>query len=232
MNYANGNIFEGLWVKGNKEGPGLFYYASTRKVNRLNISAIYVYNKHIQVYQGEWFEDQPRCGEFRVPNNEEALRLVRPLAKGVYHNDFDIPQIGLANPRSIVDMAVSDVRMNSVNKAFTRLSSPATEGDGGGANINPRNLDKAKIKFQELLGGDTESDTVSIYQSKPVFSELGLNLSGADIGAIISQLELQESLDISFAELVEIAVYIHGEKEQHAHSHQHPQHPHDFSDMF
>ncbi len=180
------------------------------------------------MYQGEWFEDQPRCGEFRVPNNEEALRLVRPLAKGVYHNDFDIPQIGLANPRSIVDMAVSDVRMNSLNKSYARLATPAADAGG----INPRNLEYAKIKFQELLGGDTEADTISIYQSKPVFSELGLNLSGADVGAIISQLELQESLDISFAELVEIAVYIHGEKEQQQHHPHQQQQQHDFSDMF
>lgn len=88
------------------------------------------------------------------------------------------------------------------------MSSPSEQS------INPRNLEAAKTRFHELAAaqGDAESDTVSIHQSRPVFNELGLNLSGADVDAIIGQLALQDSLHISFAELVEIAVYIHGEK--------------------
>jgi len=194
MNYANGNIFEGLWVKGNKEGPGLFFYASTKKV-----------------YQGEWYEDQPQCGEFRMPTPEEELRLVRPLPKGIYYNEFSLPSLGLANPRQILDLAISEVRMNSLNKSFVRQSTPCSV-------INPRNMEAAKLKFQEFCrtegGGGVDCDTISIYQSKPIFNELGLNVSVTDIDDIIEQLQIKDTVDISFAEVVEIATYIHSEKQQ------------------
>jgi hypothetical protein len=45
LSYANGNVYEGLWSNGKKEGPGIFFYVSTKKI-----------------YQGEWLDDQPRCG--------------------------------------------------------------------------------------------------------------------------------------------------------------------------
>jgi hypothetical protein len=133
--------------------------------------------------------------------------LVRPLPKGLYHNEFNLPELGLANPRGIVDLAVSEVRMNSLNKSFTRLSTPFSV-------INTGNMECAKERFHELNSaqGESQSETISIYQSKPVFAELGLNLSAADIDDIIGQLELRDSLDISFTEVVEIAAYIHGEK--------------------
>jgi hypothetical protein len=132
---------------------------------------------------------------------------VRPLPKGLYHNEFSLPELGLANPRGIVDLAVSEVRLSSLNKSFTRLSTPFSA-------INTSNMECAKERFQELNSaqGEGQSETVSIYQSKAVFAELGLNLSAADIDDIIGQLELRDSLQISFTEVVEIAAYIHGEK--------------------
>jgi len=187
MNYANGNIFEGLFVKGKKEGPGLFFYASTKKV-----------------YQGEWFEDQPQCGEFRPPNAEEELRLVRPLSKGNYYNEFTLPVLGLDNPRSVVDMAISEVRVQSLNKSFVRLSTPQVK-------INTALMDTARVKFYELTAGQ---ETVSIYEAKPVFTELGLNVTSEDIDDIIEQLQLSEMLDISFTELVELASYIHEQRQE------------------
>ena len=54
MYSKNGNIFFGQFAKGNKEGTGKFFYGSTRKI-----------------YDGEWSEDKPNCGEFRDPTLDE-----------------------------------------------------------------------------------------------------------------------------------------------------------------
>lgn len=186
MNYTNGNTYEGLWSQGMKEGPGLFYYASTKKI-----------------YQGEWFEDQPRCGEFRSPNAEEELRFVRPPPKGVFHNPFSLPELALKNPRNVMELAISEVRIESLNKSLTKP-------DGERLTLDPADLQRAKFIFTKLSG--EESSTISIYSLAEVFKHLGLDLHEKDINEIIQQLELTESLEVSFAEVVEIAAFVHGQK--------------------
>jgi hypothetical protein len=45
-----------------------------------------------------------------------------------------------------------------------------------------------------------------------VHSQLGLSLNASDVTEIITQLELKDTLDVSFAEVVEIATFIHEQK--------------------
>eukprot|EP01031_Cornospumella_fuschlensis_P033376 gene33376-40380_t len=93
MNYTNGNVFEGYWVLDKKEGPGQYFYAATRKV-----------------YQGEWMDDQAQCGEYRAPLPNEEFRFVRPLPKGMFYNDFALPDLSLANPQDVLDRSTAEVR--------------------------------------------------------------------------------------------------------------------------
>jgi len=79
---ANGNTYEGLWMNGAKEGPGRFFYASTRKV-----------------YEGEWAEDQPRCGEYREPTaEEEATKFCAPTVRS---QSFGLPELALADAKQV-----------------------------------------------------------------------------------------------------------------------------------
>eukprot|EP01033_Poteriospumella_lacustris_P007620 gene7620-5478_t len=105
LSFANGNVYEGLWTNGKKEGPGVYFYASTRKI-----------------YEGEWHDDQPRCGEFRAPTEAEEVRFHRTLPKGLFVNDFALPSLGLAAPEEVLDSAVASIREASLG------SSPNTRG--------------------------------------------------------------------------------------------------------
>ncbi|KAJ1436081.1 hypothetical protein B484DRAFT_325311 [Ochromonadaceae sp. CCMP2298] len=189
MSYSNGNIFEGLWVQGKKEGPGLYFYASTKKI-----------------YQGEWYDDLPRCGEFRSPSTEEELRFARLLPKGIFQNEFLLPGLTLANPTKIIDIAVSDVRMNSLHKSYA-------QEDSGQVYIRPEALEHALAVFNKITRGD--SHVISIYEITDVMHELGLNLSSSDIQEIITQLQVKDTMELSFAEAVEIATFIHEQKLSH-----------------
>ena len=130
--------------------------------------------------------------------------MVRPLAKGMFYNEFNLPELALSNSRSVVDMAISEVRMNSLNKSLVRLSTPQVR-------INTDLIDVAREKFYLLTKG---GETLSIYESKVVFGDLGLMVTQEDIDDIIEQLQMSETLDISFTELVELAAYIHEQRQQ------------------
>lgn len=120
----------------------------------------------------------------------------------MYYNEFQLPSLKLADPTGIIDLAVSDVRMNSVNHAEANTSQRAY--------IRPYALERAHKVFNASL--DAGKTGVSIYRLSDVLQELNLNLSAADVTEIISQLELKDTLDVSFAEAVEIATYIHEQK--------------------
>ena len=64
--------------------------------------------------------------------------------------------------------------------------------------------------FNSLLAPGKQG--ISIYRIEDVLHELGLNLNSNDITEIITQLELKDTLDVSFTEAVEIASYIHEQK--------------------
>jgi len=167
----------------------------------------------LQIYQGEWYDDQPRCGEFRSPTAEEETRFVRLLPKGMFHNEFKLPGLTLADPTGIIDIAVSDVRMQSIRRSH---ASPEDGAEGiYSTQIPAQSLERARKVFHGLTNGNgnsNEAQTISIYRLADVLYELGLSLTAADITEIVTQLELKDTLDVSFSEAVEIASYIHEQK--------------------
>jgi Ca2+-binding EF-hand superfamily protein len=128
---------------------------------------------------------------------------VRLLPKGMYHNEFQLPGLTLADPTGLIDLAVSEVRMNSVHRNKHDSSSKQTF-------IRPQALEKAQKVFNSIVPAGKQG--VSIYRLGEVLLELGLNLNASDVTEIVSQLELKDTLDVSFAEAVEIATYIHEQK--------------------
>ncbi len=133
---------------------------------------------------------------------------MRLLPKGLFHNEFKLPGLTLADPTGIIDIAVSDVRMQSIRKSH---AGPEDGADGiYSTQIPAQSLERARKVFHNLSNEATQ--TISIYRLADVLYELGLSLGAADITEIVSQLELKDTLDVSFSEAVEIASYIHEQK--------------------
>jgi Ca2+-binding EF-hand superfamily protein len=123
----------------------------------------------------------------------------------MFHNEFQLPSLTLADPTGVIDLAVSDVRMNSVHHT-TDLGDSAKA-----AFIRPYALERAHKVFNSLTERG-KPGLLSIYRLNDVLHELGLDLNASDVTEVITQLELKDTMDVSFAEAVEIATYIHEQK--------------------
>jgi hypothetical protein len=150
------------------------------------------------MYQGEWTDDQPRCGDFRSPTQAEELKFVRPLPKGIFQNNFAIPEIGLASPNEVLELAVSSTRMSSLEKTWSRPHTPYLS-------ISPDDLSRAKTKFHDIAGS---SDVISVHYISEVIREMGVYIEDEDIEELESQLG---DKDLTFADISEIASFIQAE---------------------
>lgn len=179
MHYKNGNKYEGLWLNGMKEGPGRFFYAATHKV-----------------YDGEWCDDNPKCGEYREPSSEEVERFgSTALRKEI----FSLPDLTLSNARSVIDLSVSSVRLDNAMK----------RGIINRNIFSQDHLEAANNVFTQL-----DSRSIGIlpwFKSSEVFRELGLDTSKLDMKQIVTQLEMGTDGDLTFPEIVDIAMCLSGQ---------------------
>jgi hypothetical protein len=182
LSYANGNVYEGLWSNGKKEGPGIFFYASTKKI-----------------YQGEWLEDQPRCGEFRAPTNAEEVRFHRTLPRGLFVNDFELPSLGLAKADEVLDAAVSTVRLSSLNRTGRTAETQSLS-------ITSDQMQEAERVFNSLVLNS--SGTIELHNLEEVLVAMGLFINSMDLEQVIEQLIAKEAQYLSFADITEIAAYL------------------------
>lgn len=171
-NVANGNLYEGLWMHGLKEGSGRFFYAATGKV-----------------YEGEWAEDQPRCGEYREPSSEEATRFCEPTVR---KESFGLPELGLVDAREVVGIAT----------ATTRSENAARRGIAN-AYISPEALLDAKRVFVQLdVHG---SNLVPFYSIPPVLLALGVSsIAMLSFDDLQQELELERDQPLSYVECIDI----------------------------
>ncbi len=198
---SNGNVYEGRWLHGQKEGPGRFFYSSTRKV-----------------YEGEWCDNAPTCGQYRPPTSDE-LKSFKVTNNTLPLNDFKIPEIGLSNSRKVIDTATTETRLNRAN----------IRGTGGGANgmntLNMSNamaniydtsnqtnntsntmMDKARSTFDSLdLSG---KGTIPFNNILPVLSVLGVVLSESEMNSLQMELEIKESQLFSLPEIIDVASFL------------------------
>jgi hypothetical protein len=177
---SNGNIYEGYWVDNMKEGPGKFFYAATNKV-----------------YEGEWVEDSPRCGQFRDPNADEQKRFGKPLIK---KSGFNLPDLMLKNTRAVLDTTVAETR--NARAQFRGVDVATIDSD---------TINRAEQVFEEI---DTErSGLVRFIDLGPVLEVLGVILNEDDVIELMNVLEINADTDISFPEAVDIASFY--EKSEH-----------------
>lgn len=173
----NGNTYDGHFVAGLKEGPGKFYYASTNKV-----------------YEGEWVEDCPRCGEYRAPSPEE-LKHFR-VAPRIRSTKFSLPELRLRDTRGVLDAAV----------AATRTLRAESRGLGAaGGCIDEDAVMQAQKLFRNL--DVTLSGVVSLARLHGVFALLGLDMTDDLLDSIQAQLEISNLTEISFPEVIDITSF-------------------------
>ena len=180
MFYSNGNTYEGLWMDGCKEGPGRFFYSATNKV-----------------YEGEWAEDAPRCGEYREPTAEESTQFCTP---SVRKQIFTVPEIELEQPGEVLDMAITNVRMeNSDRRGIITKNSQVS--------LTEENLDQLRQIFTKL---DQEHvGSVRVELLGPFFHAVGFPAE-LDEGmvALFNQLDLELDSEVSFPEAIDILQYL------------------------
>ena len=169
---SNGNMYEGLGMDGLKEGSGRYFYASTGKV-----------------YEGEWAEDQPRCGEYREPTADEEARFCEP---GVRKQKFDLPELALLEPQEVLGLATASVR--SEHAARRGIAS---------AYISPEALVEAKRVFVAL--DPQASGFVAFGQISHILFALGVSVfSSQHVEDLRRELDLGPDQPLKFTECVDI----------------------------
>jgi len=214
---ANGNVFEGLFRDGLKDGSGRFFYAATRKV-----------------YEGEWVEDEPRCGEYRDPTRDELQHEMAKFREPpIPHESFPLPKIGLLDPQGTLDLAKTQTRLMNATLKGLSMTDDFRRSTGGGVDatgprgVAPGALARAQAAFARLeldtRDGSSEATmggppAVPFCHLGPVFDALlagdqpdgaqQVRLTDEDMEDIMAQLEIDADTPLSFPEVVEIAACI------------------------
>ena len=136
------------------------------------------------------------------------MRFVRTLPKGIYQNNFSLPEIGLADPQGVVDNAIASTRIQSVGRTLSRPETPFLS-------ILPEELDRARERFHEIAGH--HSDRIPIHYVGEVIREMGIFIDNEDVEELQRQLGEKESQGLSFADITEIASFIQAEITSRAH---------------
>jgi hypothetical protein len=147
-------------------------------------------------------DDEPRCGVYRAPNREEEAKFREP---SIIRESFSLPELGLKNSQSVVDMAKSETRIMNAT-----LKGVASERLGPAASILPAELSMqhAKEVFASICDHSGAAFLISL---GPVLKELlGTEVTRDDIVELAQQLEIGPDTPITFPDAVDIATFIKG----------------------
>lgn len=174
--YSCGDVHEGHYSDDVKEGPGLFFYAGSGKV-----------------YEGEWVQDLPRCGQLREPTPVEKERHF--ASQDAQKGSFKLPPLELLSPSAVLAHSIAEVHMQrstaslSAHDSFYCISSEAA--------------DRGEAKFRELDvdgQGVLPMDLVS-----SVLIELGVHASPEELRIAEQEVGLREDGVLSFPDLLDLA---------------------------
>ena len=157
---------------------------------------------------------------------------MRPLPRGLFHNDFSLPQIGLADAQSVLDGAVSDTRLKSVEKSLLRPQSPLRCFDS-------EDIDRAKARFAQIAASfsnntnthstntnntsnnNSNNNSIPVESIASVLAELHVTLDDKDLSELRTALDVKPGTNLLFADIVEIAAFMQSEYQQHFAGHDH-----------
>ncbi len=109
-----------------------------------------------------------------------------------------MPELGLATPNEVIELAVSSTRMESLEKTWSRPHTPFLS-------IIPDDLERAKVKFHDIAGS---SDAIPVHFISEVIREMGIYIENEDVEELERQLG---DKDLTFADISEIASFIQAE---------------------
>lgn len=158
----------------------------------------------IQVYEGEWSSDAPRCGEYRDPTTDEEIKF---KDQKVSIQRFQLPILGLLDSKDTTDDTKRKSRiLNVAGKGLqvARIHSESTSSPP--MVLSKERISRAAIAFCAL--NSSEEGLIPLNALKPVFSELGSDLSEDDMEAIAMELDIDMGTLLSFTEVADIAAYL------------------------
>jgi len=173
---ANGDRYEGHWLNGKKEGPGRFYYKSTGKV-----------------YEGEWVEDTPKCGEFKDASPEEVGAESAAAMAGM-----PLPTLELLQPEGVLSACITKIRQER-----------AVREAAGPERTRSFKADELAV-LRELFSSCDPMATGAIACGDLVrlLSRSDLDIDVSQVDALLAELDADESTEITFAEFVDIAALL------------------------
>jgi hypothetical protein len=118
------------------------------------------------------------------------------LPKGLFVNDFELPSLGLAKPDEVLDVAVSSVRLNRMDRTVETPS----------LSITSDQMREAERVFNSLVL--SSSETIELHNLGEVLVAMGLFIDSMDLEQVMEQLIAKEAQYLSFADITEIAAYL------------------------
>lgn len=153
------------------------------------------------MYEGEWVDGAPTCGEYREPTPEEETRFREPT---IAREIFELPELGLLDPQSIVDVAKSETRINNAGRRGLEIGNKGLSNHE--TTISKECMSRAAAAFARL---DIENEgLLPLAALSPVFTELGSDFTDENIDAIREELEIEFDTALSFPEAIDIALYL------------------------
>lgn len=217
MEYANGDRFSGEFLRDDRNGPGELIYLNG-DVYKGHFSddmkhgpGRYFYKQSVKVYEGEWAHDNPRCGELREPSSSELKLQYIDLGYSVYPG-FVAPELELLKPAEVIAFAVAEARCERSILETSSIDDRDDEAQFAPREFNPQHefeneiMERAETMFFDLGGGD--ASTIPSLEILPVLYELNIDLTEEELENALNQLELSREGDLSFPEIIEIALFI------------------------
>ena len=128
----------------------------------------------------------------------------------MFVNEYDLPELKLADSTKVLYDAIAETRVLKAPKSSRGYDFQQQMEDRKGELqfLFKENVDRAQKVFQEIAG---DKPIISIFRLGAVLNEFGLTITNADIDDIIQQLEMKDTMDVSFSEAVDIANYLAGD---------------------
>jgi hypothetical protein len=147
----------------------------------------YLFMQTRKLYEGEWVNDTPKCGEYKdMP--QELVNTAIP------DEGFALPQLALDRPSTILDDAVARIR----NDRAARFHQP-------GRVFTSDELDQLRSAFDHFASSDS-TDMLATDKLHSLLQSVGVGVSESDVQGLL--LELQTSQDavmmLTFSEFTDI----------------------------
>ncbi|CAM9922100.1 unnamed protein product [Ascophyllum nodosum] len=179
LRLPNGDIFEGHWLQDKKEGPGRYLYNSTRKI-----------------YEGEWVEDTPKCGEYRDMPSEELVD-----ASGPSDGSFALPVLTLKRSGAVLDEAIAIIR----NDRAARHGQP-------GRIFTSNEMQALRDSFAAF--DSSEHGLVCAGSMVEILNHAGFPVDPEDMQELLEELQAEPDTAISLPEFTEIVALLETEPVQ------------------